>query len=209
MRFQAALLALSVVCFGGSAAASSPTREGPSWAHHAQTTIKHEGGRIDLARPAAIAAAVTQSAPSKTTRLVPPSSPVVPLPGKSSIKAEILREPPPGKLKIVVDLESQQKAVWIVRDHVVLAIPIETINGQGAPKPVAKRAIATATKQAVAAANGWKLPTSLVVNEQTGSIGVRRGKAITYIEGIPEPRSSPPVTSERKIRLRRRLIARR
>jgi len=216
-----ALVAVLSLLLANPAAASPPSRSGPSWANHLQGVAALERSGPPLGGVRAVADAPTPASlrvvpkalPTGAVREAPPAGasgaarPTLVVPeGRSaasaplqSIREEILRPLPPDKVRVVIDLQSPQKAVWLRQGSVETAIPVEITS----PLPIASRpdnaGLARTVLEQMAKSHDWRVPQAIVLDYKGNNVGVRWSKGVEMLNRAATLPFFPPRTRrERK-----------
>lgn len=166
---------LSVVASGGP-----PRRMGPTWANH-NTRSAEENISPHYWAPN-----------GQSVSYVSERARVVPIPDRASLVDEVAAVPAQDRVRIVVDLTSAVKGLYVIRGRERSVLPIE-VRGQG-NAAVDNEFIATAAFENYRQDPNAGPPDAVVVDYETGSVGFRRGRNLLSTTPATLPTFVPPIT---------------
>jgi hypothetical protein len=175
----ASALALASLLISLVVVAMPPSRTGPVWAHH------NRGGFVELNH-----GAVSR----ESTTIVSAGAKSTPLPDRAEILKEVTTSTDQGRVRVVVDLESAEKAVYFVQGAERHAIPV-TISGEAPSGRAAidQRFIARAA-YVDRSDTGLGTPDGLIVDYADGHVEIVRDGVHTYTSRALLPKFLPTIT---------------
>jgi hypothetical protein len=134
---------------------------------------------------------VEQRFAQRSVTMVSERAATVSLPARAALAQEITQPIVADRVRVVVDLESPIKALWIVRGKTRMVTPIEMV---GEPSRLTNEFIASASYADFARHDATDLADSIIVDSASGSVGIKRGNEVVYTTPATFPAFVPPVT---------------